>query len=142
MPITQSRFLSVIDGARAILDTHRALRATLRDSAELISHANATLAHTTDPLVRESLSSLTGTLATLAEILNSSLETHLDLTARIMAEDRHFAKAKARNERQAKVRELRLLSSRPSAPSAPSVDFTQADALLTQDEIPSGKDVF
>ena len=145
MPITQSRFLSVIDGARALLNTHRALRAALRDSAQTIAHANATLARTTDPHARESLSALTGTLAALNEILTASLEIHLDLTARIMAEDRHFAKAKVRNERQAArqaaLRALRAASPSPMPP-APSATLQPQDALLAQDEIPSDKDIF
>ena len=103
MPITQDRFLSVLDAATAILETQRLLHEVYRQNNgdALISRANSVIANSPDNAAREIVDELTNMLIVMKNILLEQARDNAQLLGRVMAEQNHFAKHKRANEKAA-----------------------------------------
>lgn len=102
MPITQDRFIAIVDGAARIVNAHEALRQQIMFGLEDdIAEANGAIrAHDLGRCIAaiETLKTRIMTVRDSVLVVNSSLA---QLAARILAEQQHFAKVKGRNNRNA-----------------------------------------
>lgn len=105
MPITQDRFLAVIDGAARIIAYQRELQNRINyQLADDISEINAAIAHAANLGETRYVDALNLAKNRVMSIRDSLLTITLDLgeyQAVILAEQKHFARVKGRNERNA-----------------------------------------
>lgn len=101
MPITQDRFLAVIDAAAQILNTQRNIITLSKDNANVISRANSVVDHTNDEYARSIIQELLGIVHSMGEMVEQDHRTHLDLAATVLSEQNYFRRVKRSNERAA-----------------------------------------
>lgn len=125
MPITQDRFLLTLRGAKAILDKQRNLMQVTEDAEHLISAANGAMEHISDESIKHALSPMFGLVNTLTNIVRSTDLVYIDLLATVLAELKHFDKAKMANARAAKLQR----DERERKGIKPRLDFLRGEQL-------------
>jgi hypothetical protein len=131
MPITQDRFLTVIDGAARLLSYHRSMTqlATL-DLTDDVMTANSVIAHVADQNARDIIQKLVNRILAIRENLLESGGLGLtDFQAVILAEQLHFAKVKGRNNRAAFYQKRQRENS--GTPPRQSIDLPRPQEQLT-----------
>ena len=103
MPITQERFITVLQAAKAILDKQRNIRQVNNDFEQVISEANAALERINDPIITAAIRPLFGLANTISSIVKSSDNVFFDLAVTVTAELKHFDKVKVANARAARL---------------------------------------
>lgn len=109
MPITQDRFLTVIDAAIPIVELMRNLRRAIKQSSELMSNANSVLDHAEDEATRKALQGLIGQVTMIYEMTVANDEALSALEVAVKTERKYFDRVKNENDRAAyKQRQARL----------------------------------
>lgn len=103
MPITQERFLTVLSGAKAILDKERSIQNVIEDAEQIMSDANSALDTLTDQKAKNALAPLLGLVNTITTIARTGGMVYTDLMITVLAELKHFDKAKVMNARAARL---------------------------------------
>ena len=139
MPITQDRFLVVIDAAIPIVELMRDLRRVVKQSASLIADANSALEHTEDESARKALQGLIGQVTIIYEMAVANDEALSALEVAVKTERKYFDRVKAENDRAAyKQRQARL--NRGIVPrvtyAKKEVVFPQGYTLPVQNDFP------
>lgn len=106
MPITQDRFLTVILGAKRILEREERARDILNAEWETdVTNANSVLAHSPDSTARDTIRQLLNRLTVLREAICFVPYETRQLAAIILAEELHFRRVAERNRRSAQYRQ-------------------------------------
>lgn len=106
MPITQDRFMTVIGGAKRVLEREAQLQRILtQDYDVLITNANSAIAHNDAPTGRV-IQDLVNTLTLLREVLFHPSPETMQLIAVVLAEELHFRKHAKRNQKSAQYRKF------------------------------------
>ena len=110
MPITQARFLAIIDAAAKVVELNRNLSKASYIRAQLIVEVNSVIANTNDSAIRMILQEMLGSINTIRDILNESDEVAVGLSAQILAEQQYFNRVANANDRTAyKQRQARRM---------------------------------
>jgi hypothetical protein len=107
MPITQERFISIIDDAMVFYNINGQVSQLIKDSAQLIQDLNSTIDHTDDPILKGNLAQAIGLLISVRDTLYQDIHGQARAAARIMAEHKHFLSSAKRNARAKVVQERR-----------------------------------
>ena len=107
MPITQSRFLAVLNASADALALISTLRAQVARARPTILDANEALAHVSDPFVRQTLLALRETISAFDNILAENSEIYLAAQIAVASEQKYFARVGKANEKAAARQRLR-----------------------------------
>ena len=122
MPITQERFMTIVTGAKRVLDVQRKTKEIIRQTlTENISDINSILTHSQDENAKQALRDLVQTFHNIRNAFFDLSDSDTDeLIGILLAEEIHFKRVGARNKRaryyQAQTRRERGIPQR--APEA------------------------
>lgn len=102
MPIKQDRFITILRGAKLLLDIQRSIMQVAKDADQITSTARGAIDHITDPALAQALLPLFGIINTLVDLAKSKDNEYIDLVATVLAEIKYFDKVKISNDRVAK----------------------------------------
>jgi hypothetical protein len=106
MPITQDRFLAIIEGADALIRRVNFVRGNLADAP--IADLNSVIDHhPDDPILQDTLRDTINLLHSLRETLTNNENEYINFLALIQLERRYFATARGRNIKAQNYRKLR-----------------------------------
>lgn len=101
MPITQDRFLAIINGASSLVEKMTQAHQIARPGDETIINANSLLEHTQDESVREVVTALLNDLQRVRSTLDEIMIDSVEVRAAIIIEREHFRKYARKNAKAA-----------------------------------------
>lgn len=128
MPITQERFMTVVEGAKRLLNIHEDVKATLNDDLHIdLTNANAVLSHTADVQAKSTIQTLLSRIMNAREQFLSMRDKETnELMAIVLAEEIHFKKVERRNI-TARYNQSQARRSRGAVPRQPEVEPNRPD---------------
>lgn len=101
MPITQERFMTVVIGAKHIINMHRTVKEVIRNTiGQDMSEYNSVLMHSTDENAKQAILKLLNCIRNIRDHFTDLNNSDVDeLTGIIIAEEIHFKKAARRNQK-------------------------------------------
>lgn len=101
MPITQDRFLEVLDAASSLVDLTHNIRRQARQNPSIIADANVVLERTTDNAARGIIKEFLESFNIIQSLLSDNEEIIGVLGAKIQAEQQYFKRVGRSNDRAA-----------------------------------------
>lgn len=101
MPITQARFIEVLEAADAILRSNSLLHELYRQSSRTITQANAVVDRSPDLIARSVMSELLALIHAMTSLVTEQAQQNAEFIGIIRAEKIHFDRKKRANDKAA-----------------------------------------
>ena len=101
MPITQDRFIAVIDTADALVESYGTIYRLIRDNTDVTSNANSVLTYCEDKNACATIRELLGMFNVVNAVINETINGNLDGIGKVKGEKQYFTRMRKVNDRQA-----------------------------------------
>lgn len=146
MPITQDRFLTIVDGSAFLYETLREIEEMTKIKPEIFATANSLIDRLEDPVAKEILQEFLGVVNGIRDLLREHGWNINEISTQARVEQKYFARMKNANDRAARYQRQRrnnleptnnLLPENEILPSPSSIlpsPLAMANSPATKDE--------